>query len=204
MLESEVRGVQGDPRRSAWVCGWRTIHRAVVYRFAGQRRPGFTKVNADLVRSSGFEPALDEATWSQLLQDPHMRHRPLTFTGRAAAAPAVAAIAHDPRLDPPVRRPAAGDRQVTAADRMSAELLAQIGLGLWRAGEHNDAARITVDAMNRPERPGVGQQARQAVRERRRQEAFAMKAELGGLGRATVGCHPWRLVDDHDGGVDVA
>ena len=95
----------------------------------------------------------------------------------AAAAPAVAAVAHQPRLDPPRHGPAAHQRQVTPLDRVRAELPAQVRLGLRRQREDDQAARLLVDAVDGPQRGGFPagprQQRRQQVGQRRRQEAPA-------------------------------
>src|SRR5689334_25107579 len=136
-------------------------------------------MNAHLVRAAGLQSTPDEGTRPERFDYVDVGDRSLTFARRAAAAPAVAAVADQPRLDPPFLRHPANDRQIPTADRVSAELLSEMLLRLRRPREYHQPARIAVDAVDRPQPAAAGDQPGQVIGERLRQEAFAARAELG-------------------------
>ena len=82
---------------------------------------------------------------------------PSACGGGRAAAPTVAAVAHQYRLDAFVPRPAANQRQIETIRRVRPELSAQVSLGFDGAGEDDKAAGFIVNAVDgaapRPGRP---------------------------------------------------
>ena len=67
--------------------------RPVVDAVAAERRILLAEMDPYLMSASGFQPALDQGAEEELLDDPDVRHGPLAIG--AAAAPAVAAVAHE-------------------------------------------------------------------------------------------------------------
>ena len=180
MLEPQLGGMEHDTRRLAIVRQRSAIQRAIVEALAAQGRAGFAQVNADLVRAARFQPALHEREVAQLLDDADVGHGPLAGR-RAAAAPAVAAVAHQQGFVPLRLRLAANQRQVAAVDRVPAKLLAEVPLGRRRPREHQQAAGFLVEAVHRdhPRRPPAArQQVGKQVRQRLGQEALLAAAEL--------------------------
>src|SRR5208337_3328917 len=118
--------------------------------------------------SAGLQAAFDQGVIAELLDHADVCHRALPAARRrAAAAPAVAAVAYQEGLDAAWLRPPANHRQVAALDRVPAELLAEMTLGGGSAGEHHETAGFLVDAVDGPDarqRPGL------AVRQQRRQQ----------------------------------
>ena len=127
MRKSQIGGMQSNPRCPARVRRRPAVHGPIINPLAGQRRPGFAQMDADLVRPAGLQPAFDQAARTPISS----RTRTCVTARwpsprRTAPAPTVAAVPDQPRFDPPLRRPAAGDRQISPADGMSAKLLAEI------------------------------------------------------------------------------
>src|SRR5262245_12953907 len=148
MFDGEIGGMQGRTPEAAGVGQGRAVERAIVDALAAQRRAALAEVDAHLVGAPRFEPALDEGEIAERLLDSDMSDGVLSFATGSAAAPAVAAVAHQPRLDALVACPPAHDRQVAALDGMSTELLTQAPLRLGGAREHNQAARVSIKTMN--------------------------------------------------------
>src|SRR5437763_15048003 len=105
-------------------------------------------MDAHLVRPPRLQPALDERVVAQLLDDAHVRDGVLALALRTAAAPAVAAVAHDPRLDACRLRPPADDGLIQPLRVVGAELPAQMALRLDVASEHHQTARLLVEPVN--------------------------------------------------------
>src|SRR5436309_15349872 len=117
-------------------------------------------MNPHLMRAAGFQPTLDEPARPERLDQPHMSDGTLSIARRAAAASAVAAVADQPRLDAALGRQTADDRQIPPADRMSAELPAEMALRLRRPGEHDEPTRIAIDAVHGAQPTDSGDQPR--------------------------------------------
>src|SRR3954470_12974341 len=99
MLKTEAGGVQRDALRPAGVGQGTAVTGSVVDALAAQGRPCLSQMNPDLVRPAGLQAALDQRESSEVLDDADVRHGPLPLAGRPAAAPAVAAVAHQPGFD---------------------------------------------------------------------------------------------------------
>src|SRR5262245_21684610 len=101
MLEAQVGGVQGQARRPAAVRQWFAVDGSIVHALAADRRARLAKMDTDLVRAAGFEPALDQREVAQFLQDMDVRNGPLPSAALGGAStPAIAAIGNQTGLDP--------------------------------------------------------------------------------------------------------
>ena len=110
---------------------------------------GFRKVDADLMRPSGFEAALNQRESVEPFERAQMRDGPfaLTCDGRTASF-AVSAIFDQKRFDRLRTDVAISDCQIRPFDRMNFELPDQALAGFWTSREENKPARVTVDAVD--------------------------------------------------------
>ena len=125
--------------RSASVRQRLSMQRPVVNAFAAQRRAVFSEMNTHLVRATCLQTALHEGVVSQVLDNAHVRHGALAFTGiTCAAAAAVAAVIDQVRFDAFVFCLATHQGKIATLNGMRAELLAErtlrLGPGLNIAG----------------------------------------------------------------------
>src|SRR5262249_44409555 len=140
--------VQGQPRGAALIRSGGAVEGAVVDPLAADRRGGFAEGGPHPVRPGRLPGALDQGEPAPGRDPPAVSDRALpgvAFLG--AAAPAVAAVGDEPRLDAPVRRLAPDDGQVAALDAVGPELQAERALGLGGPGEDDQAAGILVQAV---------------------------------------------------------
>ena len=113
---------------------------------------------------------------------------PLPCAGGAAAAPAVAPVAHQPRLDPLRRRPAAHQGEVAPVDGVRRGTGGRGGLPQPQSGRRQPG-RSSPCRCDGPPAPRwfatapVGQQRRQQIGQGRRQKALRPPAKLGRLVR---------------------
>src|SRR5262249_1049665 len=104
------------------------------------------------MRAPRLQPAFHQRVFSQSLDNPNVSHGALAGAGvRGAAAPAVAPVVDQTRLDPSPERLAADQGEIAALDGVFAELLAQMPCGLRGAGEDDQAAGVAVKSMDREE-----------------------------------------------------
>src|SRR5262249_45254940 len=102
VIDPEDRRVQTGPPGAALVRQRRPVQRPVVDALAAEGRSRLAEVNAHLVGAARLQPALDQRVRPEVFDDADVGHGPLTVggVGRPAAAPAVAAVADEDRLDP--------------------------------------------------------------------------------------------------------
>src|SRR5258707_8080847 len=157
-------------------------------------------MNPNLVLAAGFEAALDERRALEPLDRLHVRDRALRIGGRIAtrapevtirAAQSIAAIRDEVRLYVRLVDDAMRDGVVDAIDVVNAELRREDALCLRRSGEHHEAARILVEAMDHAQ-PHVGP----AHASQHRAGVFGERVPVARL--VGDGEHPGWLVDDHD------
>src|SRR5207253_3005875 len=126
------------------------LRRPIVDALSAQGRPGLAEVDAYLVRPPGFKATLNQGVLSERFHHADMRHRPLPHSrlGRAAA-PAVAAVADQIRLNPPRLGPAANHGQVAPLDRVRPKLPAQARLGFAAEGEDDESTGLFIQPVDR-------------------------------------------------------
>ena len=120
-----------------------------VDRVAGDRVADRVEVDADLVRPAGDEVELEQRPAGEPLADAVAGHRrPPVGTTRHPRP--VLRVAPDRRLDPPDRRrhAALDERQVRLLDPARLELRHERGLRRVVPGDHQQPARVAVEAMD--------------------------------------------------------
>jgi hypothetical protein len=95
MVKTELGGMERQSREPTSIGDLRAVGSEAIYGIAANGMTQIGQMNANLVRTSRFEPARDQrilAEWFDALQ---VSDREFPAIGnRAATAPAVAAIAH--------------------------------------------------------------------------------------------------------------
>jgi hypothetical protein len=111
--------------------------------------PDRRQVDADLVGAPGHEVELEEGPALEALAHAVARHARAAVRDDGHPRP-VPRIAPDGRFDAAVRGAdrAGYQRQVRLLDAASLELRHQVGLGRIVAGDHDQAARVPVEAMD--------------------------------------------------------
>ncbi len=128
-VKHEARGVAAVGDRLAGRGG------AVLW-IAAERMALFGEVNSDLMRSAGFQPALNERVIAKCFQREDVRYgRFAAFRVGCASAPAVAAVVRDQRLDPLRDRMTKNDCVISALEVVRAE---QVGQRLLRGGRASE------------------------------------------------------------------
>src|SRR5262245_61943169 len=122
MFEDQGCGVKGDTTCRARVKDRTAIERTIIDALAADRRPPLRQMDTHLMRSSRFQTALDQHELAQRLDDTDVSDSPLSIRRAAAAAPAVAAIAHKVRLDSRLLRLSANDGEIPSFRRVGAHL----------------------------------------------------------------------------------
>ena len=125
------------------------MERAIVDAFTAERGAGLAEMDADLVRASRFQPALDETVAGPRLQHADMRDGMLA--PRTGAAATVASIADQRRLDPTCDRDTSHQGDIRPVRVVGPELLAELRLRLGSAGEGDEATRVAIKPMDRPD-----------------------------------------------------
>src|SRR5262245_52956569 len=149
MVEPQLRRVQRQARRAAWIGRFLTFRPWAVYLFATNRMAQFGKVDANLVRSARFELAPEHGVALQALGHVDMGDGFLAFLAApAAAAAAITAITDQGRANRLCFHLARHDGQIAALDRMRLELPSQAALGVHGAGEDDEAAGLLVQALH--------------------------------------------------------
>jgi hypothetical protein len=102
-------------------------------------------VDSDLVGAPGLQSALNETKVTKVFEHPDVGHRGLAGAGlgRAAAA-AIASIADQVRCNSHLTRAAAHEGQVSTEDAVGTKLVGQVTSRGGGAGEHHQAAGVTV------------------------------------------------------------
>ena len=181
------------------------MRRPVVDTFAAQRRTRFTEVNAHLMRAARLQPALDEREFAQRLDDADVRHSVLAFFLCAAAAPAVSAVAHQPRFDAARTRSAATpERRYNRSVEWARNCRPRFDSA---AGVRAKTTRPLVSLSRRwtartfGSMMALGEQIGKQVLQRRRQKTLSALAELRGFMRMAHRRQSRRLVHDNQMGV---
>ena len=120
MIEAERRRMQHGAVGAAGIGAGPAFERPIIDAFAAQRGALFAQVNANLMRAARFQPAFDQREPRHFLKDAHMRYGKLARLIRIAAAPAIAPIGDEIRLDASFLGLAAHQSQVGALDAMGA------------------------------------------------------------------------------------
>jgi hypothetical protein len=129
-----------------------------------------SEVNADLVRSAGLEPYLEERVPREELGNGEVRHG-LPRRRRIDRLPRwIAPVTADGRIDPaaPRPRPAANERRVLALERAAAHESLQASMCFFSARDDEQAGRASVEPVH--DARTVHGTARSAVSEERRSE----------------------------------
>src|SRR5882724_8035572 len=109
---------------------------------------GFGKVDADLVRAPGGEPASDELRSIESFQRLDVGDRELPFaTDARRASQTVAAVLQQVALEPLRLWMPVDDRQVATLDGSLAELAGEYFFCRERTREHQEAARVFVETL---------------------------------------------------------
>jgi len=100
MNETQFRGVQGDPGRATMVGDTWSWESASVHLVTAEWMAGLGEMDADLMRPTGFQLALDHCVTGEIFQRPDMCDCDLAQLGVRSAAPApISAIVNEPCLD---------------------------------------------------------------------------------------------------------
>jgi hypothetical protein len=152
--ETQFGCMQGQSWRSARVSQGSLEERPIVDSFSTNWVSQLGEVDANLVRSPGLQLALEDGKIGELFDGTDMSNRSLADIGQGRTpAAAVATVANQVGLDSLRFNPTNDHRQVTAMDRVLAELPPQMAFRLHRAREHHQAAGLAIQAMDRTQ-PG--------------------------------------------------
>jgi hypothetical protein len=127
-------------------------------------------MNTHLVCPARLEPAFNQGKFTQVLDNAEVGDRPLAGAGLSrTAAPPIASVTNQPRVDFSGPGPTADHRQIAALDRVGTELAAKFSLCFRSARKNHQAARVFVKAVNGPEEVARGRGG-EGARGRRRFE----------------------------------
>src|SRR5207249_190705 len=116
-------------------------------------------MNTHLVCPARLEPAFDLGKPTQVLDKADVGDRPLAGAGLVrAAAPPIASVTNQPRVDFSGPGPTTDHREIAAFDRVGAELAAKFSLRFRSASKNQQAARIFIEAVNGPEKEARGRE----------------------------------------------
>lgn len=118
---------------------------------------GVGEVNADLVRSSGFELHLDGSRAGIRFEDLVVRHRPLALRNQGGKALSMMGMTTERSVEGSDRlfRHALGDREVGFLDLSILERFYEARMGAGALGEEDDAGRASVEPMDHAGAQGV-------------------------------------------------
>ena len=155
VLEAQFGSVQGDSRGPAVVGNQRSGELAAIDLVATEWVSRLGQVNANLVCPARFEPAFDDGVFPQPFDRLDVGDRLFPELGVGGASPtAITAIFDQVALVGLfVRQVARHDGEVDPGEAVRTKLQSQFALGIDRAGEHHQAAGLTVKTVHRPQSP---------------------------------------------------
>ncbi len=173
-------------------------------------------MNANLMRSSCFQPTLDQGVLTQRFDRPHVGDGPLSLTHDLvirATAPPIPPVTHQNGIDRHRFDWSRDDGLVAPHDRMLRELSDQESLGFDRAGEYHQAAGVAIQSMDGSHAgwsPWASGARTFAFGDDPVEAFFQGRLSLPPFGRPETflrmaqGRHSGRFVNDHDVLVDKA
>ncbi len=141
---------EAEPVRVQELPGEPEVARDAVDGVAADRQLDRLEVDAYLVRATGLQARLEERARADRLDQLEPCDGVAGRLRVERVARAVAPAAADGSVDPPGARPrrAEDEREIAALHASLADRLRESRVGLLRAGDHEEAGRVTVEAMD--------------------------------------------------------
>ena len=155
MFERQLSGVECHSANAAFVFDRRHAEWAAIFDVSADRMAEFGKMDADLIRATGFQRAFDFTVRLlvnrlECLKRFEMSRRVFSDRSiRRASAKSIAAVPDELRCDRLIFNFPRDQCQVFSNSRVLSKLMDDFGLSFLVASENKQPAGVAIDAMDR-------------------------------------------------------